>query len=1467
MDKKKFKFSIVLCIVAVLCLATLFSAIFVMQNATFNMAEQISQETPITNDYIIDDSLIEYYESLPNTTASLAEADSTDIPSKYCLRDDYIIYTQDQDRNGLCWAFAGNMSAATTLMKATGQYYDFSEAWVSLAYASYSASYIYGDGGNHYIYNNVLNNYGLVLESDMQYNNSYTICDQNKEAYYDYYSQFANKDIAKNLESASYSKSNIDAIKSHIYNYGSLELSAYWNSSVGSSGISTGTNSKFYYKCPASKSGSGAHAISIIGWDDEISFTYNSTTYTGAWLCLNSWGNGSGKDGLIYVAYDDTDVYGIAGYTYKTMEETTGLSFQNEVSSVKVNDAEYTYTTNLKGKYYTGFSETTNETKQKNVIFSGSEGVNSFEMTYNYSLEDKTNGLDVSVDNVSIFKGQEDITSNFSLSITTLEVDNPHFYLQTDVSLSSGAYKIIVNYSTADGSLTGSYFDVFYIMDGNELAKVTCYVYGESNIKNNGQYQIYNSYNYESSIINLATTKTSGTVKLYYTPATYSTISSNSGDTNISFSGLSETSITKQLTKNNVIINLCYINKDDLTNNKWVNFYYGTDGGVANNNSRLVVNQTDGVVLAEPTKAGYTFAGWYYDKDYTLPLSTNVSGEYIFEYSKVSQLQNDTNHYDKDGYLIYLTPNLYAQSYYHSYLDGSCMAFVYAKWDEGYSFVLTADNTTPYVGEAFTLTLESETLQLIHGFGVSIELRWYLNDTLQTTTSNSGASDMGFMSLEQTINVAGVYTYYVIIVLGGVEEDTIQTDSIIITVQTPPVTPPDPVESVDFLNGNFTWSKVADADGYVVIVYCRNSSGVSTTESVIENNDSATVSFTLTSSFITSAGAYYIGVKAYKLDGEKKVCSNEAKSQDEINFYEISYTTYSIDKASEIVQEGTTLDLTGKEPEAKAGYTFKYWCIDENRQTAFVDGSAVTDNLTLYADWTMNDINNISTVADIEKEYDKQSSNISVSPTHESGLTNFSYVWYKQDQQGQPVVLDGETNNSISVFNVADSGTYFCKVTLTDADGFSVTNNTNDIVVAISKATTSIDISGIVTEYTYDGKEHIISSGAKLVDKNDEDVSGIDLEYTIDDTEYRYTQNSFINVPLAGEFTLTIRALGNDNYKEPEEEQVQITVHKATSAISLEKQYQFFRYTGKPIMPEFSLGNDEQTVVPDSQPINKGEYDVTLTAQESQNYKSATVNVHITVNPANIYIKANDIMGVLFAKQQKLTYTIIEGEVYGNDDLGIELHSDVNTGKLGNYSISISSNNENYKIAVFEGNYRVTAWPYYVGFFVILFLSWFIISALKKRRYQYEFETNGGDIVSPIDTKNKGAITLDEPYKEGYKFVGWYTDMELTKPFKNKYRKSKGKTLYAKWEKIDGTMSLSEELQTAQEIVDEIQAIINPKQEQKQETQETPVEEKPKEKTEEEKMQEIVDSVTTKQSSEYSKEELEQFIKRITDKD
>lgn len=69
--------------------------------------------------------------------------------------------------------------------------------------------------------------------------------------------------------------------------------------------------------------------------------------------------------------------------------------------------------------------------------------------------------------------------------------------------------------------------------------------------------------------------------------------------------------------------------------------------------------------------------------------------------------------------------------------------------------------------------------------------------------------------------------------------------------------------------------------------------------------------------------------------------------------------------------------------------------------------------------------------------------------------------------------------------------------------------------------------------------------------------------------------------------------------------------------------------------------------------------------------------------------------------------------------------------------------------------------------------------------WDLKFDTNGGSKIDTVTEWEYSTIDLDEyvPEKEGYKFVGWYADEDLTKEIDEVYL-TEDTTVYAKWEKI-----------------------------------------------------------------------------------
>jgi uncharacterized repeat protein (TIGR02543 family) len=65
--------------------------------------------------------------------------------------------------------------------------------------------------------------------------------------------------------------------------------------------------------------------------------------------------------------------------------------------------------------------------------------------------------------------------------------------------------------------------------------------------------------------------------------------------------------------------------------------------------------------------------------------------------------------------------------------------------------------------------------------------------------------------------------------------------------------------------------------------------------------------------------------------------------------------------------------------------------------------------------------------------------------------------------------------------------------------------------------------------------------------------------------------------------------------------------------------------------------------------------------------------------------------------------------------------------------------------------------------------------------YTITFEANGGSSVSPITAQYNANINLNESFKTGYTFAGWFTDVDLTVAFTETTMPAESLTLYAKW--------------------------------------------------------------------------------------
>ena len=88
------------------------------------------------------------------------------------------------------------------------------------------------------------------------------------------------------------------------------------------------------------------------------------------------------------------------------------------------------------------------------------------------------------------------------------------------------------------------------------------------------------------------------------------------------------------------------------------------------------------------------------------------------------------------------------------------------------------------------------------------------------------------------------------------------------------------------------------------------------------------------------------------------------------------------------------------------------------------------------------------------------------------------------------------------------------------------------------------------------------------------------------------------------------------------------------------------------------------------------------------------------------------------------------------------------------------------------------------GFYrvILSLLGFLLLTGCQDREVLISFETNGGNIISVVSKTDIETSGLPIPIKEGYTFIGWYKDVELTESVDRTFAFNDALTLYAKWE-------------------------------------------------------------------------------------
>ena len=242
-----------------------------------------------------------------NATFTEFTVDKADIPSRFDWRDvDGVTPIRNQGGCGSCWAF-GTVGALECAIKIQdGIDVDLSEQWlVSCNRSSWGCDGGWWAHSYHLNWGDACDSTGAVLEADFPY----TATDGGCGCPYEHPYRIRNWSY---IGSASGTPSILQ-MKQAIMEYGPISVS------VSVDNAFQAYNSGVFNLCSY---GEINHAVVLVGWDDSMG-------PMGAWILRNSWGDGWGEDGYMYIVYSCSFV----GYGACYVDYSGGVSFDANVRS------------------------------------------------------------------------------------------------------------------------------------------------------------------------------------------------------------------------------------------------------------------------------------------------------------------------------------------------------------------------------------------------------------------------------------------------------------------------------------------------------------------------------------------------------------------------------------------------------------------------------------------------------------------------------------------------------------------------------------------------------------------------------------------------------------------------------------------------------------------------------------------------------------------------------------------------------------------------------------------------------------------------------------------------------------------------------------------------------------------------------------------------------------------------------
>ena len=267
------------------------------------------------------------------------------------------------------------------------------------------------------------------------------------------------------------------------------------------------------------------------------------------------------------------------------------------------------------------------------------------------------------------------------------------------------------------------------------------------------------------------------------------------------------------------------------------------------------------------------------------------------------------------------------------------------------------------------------------------------------------------------------------------------------------------------------------------------------------------------------------------------------------------------------------------------GYHITAWNTErDGNGTSYAIGEVIptTADITVYAQWAL-DAPKISVTGKAEKTFDNTETNLTAS----SVVSGVTYQWQKDGED-----IEGATEATYAVKNVADSGSYTVKIT--DADGKTAVSNATKVEIAKAKPAVTIKPSTDTLKgpgsVTFTTTKTETATGDVIVTCDDEDV-------TITEENGVYTAK-FKNLTKTYKFTASY--IGDANYADENAVCTVSVTKKSSSSGGGSSSYKAYDVT---------IGSsDNGTVKSSTSKISSGSR-VTLTTKADEGYKLREIKV------------------------------------------------------------------------------------------------------------------------------------------------------------------------------------------------------------------------------------------------------------------